>query len=790
MSRLNDLLGPIFANIKADLEQIFSKIGDLRNAVNYPEDSEGEKILPVGEKMLTVKSDGSTDYEDLPEGDVKKSLLLNLFSEDDSKTKVNITINTSGTPVTGEVRGLIQYMQLAVGDGTTGGVNRHSNGYLWYVALGRTLVLPVTPGHTYKFVPESPKAEDGWYATNGVYFSPGYDATFNKSLVKIPGTDGAIAFDATEHSDDGVGKLFYSSKLVVPEGMHYVVFSGDNVTRDSEQPDGIRLFNVYDYTEWPVDAPYEKIVEDPVIGDTYNISYALTRATASNSARSIGGSAQYKTVIRADAGKVITSCSVKVGNQIYNAYKGELTISGTASNFKIMAVAEALPEDTYVGVYEVKPELIPQSLLEGKLDSPPGFDRAEEGQMIYADGSGGVVVKDAPIVPNSKISMAWKNVYGYWAAGYYYNPTDNYAYTQMDASETNWGNVLRTGISSTPFDNLIPVAAGERYRYLHSPIMLDRINKFLPGVLLFDKNKELVQVFEITLEESHQGTVFNVEFTIPNNAVWMALTYKNSHKFTFQKYDVKTFDEFDLLNAVHANYRAYLLGNPPVMRPLDKAYFCFGSDDLRIGQTDKIHEMFTTPGFPYYMASIPQNIKACVVGSPYHTNYDYMQMCVQNGGEIICHSDEWIREDNIDDFDTLYNYFCENKRELEFYGFDVHGLCLAGGSGGINHPDERMDAWVTYFFDYSDQLSYTFPYRFQNRIFLEYYGVDSAENKVRQAIANKSYEVFATHEANDNCKQCVTRIASVLSEYTEGVDYEIITPYELYKKLMPVPSSS
>lgn len=789
MSGMNDLLSPIFTNIKADLNKIFGKIRDLRNAVNFPEDSEGEKILPVGEKMLTVKPDGTTDYEDLPEGDVKKSLLLNLFSEDDSKTKVNITINTSGTPITGEVRGLIQNLRVAVGDGTTGVVNKHSDGFLWYVALGKTLVLPVLPGHTYRFVPESPKAEDGWYVSSGIYFTPGYDLTFTRTLTKIPGTDGAISFDPIEHSDDGIGKLFSKSKLVVPEGMHYVVFSGNNEVRDSEQPDGIRIFNVYDYTEWPVEAPFDKIVEDPVIGDTYNISYALTRATVSNNARSIGGSAQYKTIVTAEPGKIITSCSVKVGNQTYDAFKGELTISGTASNFKIIAVAEALPEDTYVGVYEVKPELIPSSLLDGKLDAPDGFDRAEEGQMIYANGSGGVVVKDAPIVPNDKISMAWKNVYGFWKAGYYYNPTDDYAFTEMPQSETTYGQELRIGISSTPFDNLIPVAPGERYRYLHSPIMLDRINKFLPGVLLFDKDKQLVKVFEITLEESHQGTRFNVEFTIPNKAVWMAVTYKNSHNFTFQKYDVKTFDSFDLLNAVHANYRAYLLGNPPVKKPLDKAYFCFGSDDLRIGQTDKIHEMFTSAGFPYYMASIPQNVKACVVGTPYHTNYDFMQMCLQNGGEIICHSADWITENNIDDFDTLYNYFCENKRELEFYGFEVHGLCLAGGSGGIAHPDPRMDAWVTYYFDYSDTLSYTFPYRFQNRIFLEYYGADTAENKIRQAITNKSYEVFATHEANDNCKQCISRISSVLSEYTEGVDYEIITPYELYKKLMPVPET-
>ena len=61
-------------------------------------------------------------------------------------------------------------------------------------------------------------------------------------------------------------------------------------------------------------------------------------------------------------------------------------------------------------------------------------------------------------------------------------------------------------------------------------------------------------------------------------------------------------------------------------------------------------------------------IKACITDDPYKTNLDYMRLCITNGGEIICHSADWITESNKNDFDTMYQYFCKGKEELEYEG--------------------------------------------------------------------------------------------------------------------------
>lgn len=774
-----------------EMEGLIGDVRDnLRKAVKYPVDTEDQIILPVAPKILVIEPEGTGNYEDIPYGNVVKGLLFDSFDEDDSKTKVSITINTSGTPVTGEVQNLRNTMRVLYGDTTAmrptkiGGIGTTSNG-LWYVGQNISIAFPVTPGHTYKFAAKTPTQEDSWYATTGVYFSPGFDFDFATAYVQIPNTEGAIAFDPVEHSDDGRGKLFNGSGLVVPEGMNYVFFNVTQQFRESGQEDNIRDFGMYDYTEFPTDATYDKIVDDPVIGNVYNIAYSLIRATSSNNATTVGGSSQYKTVITADQGKVISACNVKVGNRVYEPVDGEITINGSASNIKITAASEDLPDDTYVGRFEVKPDLIPARLLESKLDTPTGFSRATAGQMLYADGTGGLIIADAPFVPNRKFDTKWEPVFSHYAGGYMYDPSDDYAYTQIGENETMWQTqTLRLCCSCTPFDDLVPVTQGERYRYQMTALRLDRINQYLPGFIIFDSNKEVLQVVEV---ESTQGGTVYPEFVIPKGGVWMAIHYYNAQHFIVEKEVVKTFDKFDMLSAINANYRSYLRGNAPIKKTLDKAYICVGTDDIRSHQTKRLHDMFTAKNMPYYMAAIPEAVKVCIQDDPYKTNKDYMDMCVAAGGEIVCHSDEWIRADNIDDFDTLYKYFCTNKKELEFYGFDIHGLFKAGGSGGISDADPRMDAWATYFYDFTDTFGYTFPYRWMNRRFLEYLGTNSVANYIQNAINNRSYEVFITHEYTTTVVENVNQIAATLSGYTRGVDYDFITPYELYKKVMPVP---
>ena len=761
-----------------------SAMSDLKaDIINYPTDSSGEKILPVAEKMLTVKPDGSTDYDDIPVGNVVKNLLFDSFTEDDSKTKVNITVNTSGTPVTGEIKGLRSTGQILTGDGTVGIPGLTNEGNLWYTANGKSLIFPVISGHTYAFVAKTRKDEDGWYGYEGIIFAPDFDFTFTRPYENIPKTSGSVAPSESDFSD-GSGKIFRGARITVPANMQYMIMKGNwKIVENNE----FREFELYDYTEYPVnpeDTPYDKIVEEPVVGNTYKISYALTNATSSNTATIAGGSSQYKTTITADSGKIIGSCSVKVGNFVYDAVDGEITVDGAASNIKVIAEAVAVSEGTYVGAYSVKRELIPEDLLAEKMDVPNGLSRAEEGQTLYADGSGGLTIDDAPFVPNCKISMDWQDVYGFWTAGYFYDPTNNYAYTQIPAGDKLWTETeLRLGVSCTPYDNLISVNQGERYRYRNTKIHHDRLNMYLPGVYIFDSNKNVIQTIE-------GGGEYN-EFVIPKGGTYMAVLFYNAQaNYSLQRYDVVGVGKKDMLAAVQANYRSFMRGTNPTMQALDKVYFCIGSDDLRPWQTKRIHDYFTSHNIPYYMASIPEAVKASVHEDPYKVNLDYMRLCVANGGEIVCHSDEWITADNIDDLDMLYRYFYLHKKELEFYGFDVKGIFLAGGSGAIN-VDERINSWATYLYEYSDAFGYAFPYNFLNRgdKIIEYMSPSQIDSVINNAFSNHSFACLLLHELNETATTALDHMLQTLSTYTRGVDYDFITPYELYKKLMPEPQA-
>jgi len=201
-----------------------------------------------------------------------------------------------------------------------------------------------------------------------------------------------------------------------------------------------------------------------------------------------------------------------------------------------------------------------------------------------------------------------------------------------------------------------------------------------------------------------------------------------------------------------ADYRAYSLTFSPVKNTLTKGYICIGTDDLRPGETKALHDMFTTTyGIPYYMAAIPENVKACVIDDPYKTNLDYMKLCVQNGGEIICHSADVITESNKNDFDTMYKYFCKNKKELEHYGFKVRGIFKAGGENAIyDAADPIIDAWATHYYEFGDYFTTAFPY-YGGRTLLDDWGSYSGfASAIQNICQNHTYGIFAFHYYNSN----------------------------------------
>ena len=386
------------------------------------------------------------------------------------------------------------------------------------------------------------------------------------------------------------------------------------------------------------------------------------------------------------------------------------------------------------------------------------------------------------------IDMEWEDVYSDWQAGYYYDPDNDYAYTQIPSTETSWGETQTyIATSCTPYSNLIPVKSGEQWRYQNMPIHFDSKNIEVPSVIIFDSNKSEVASYTRTYQDLW------TEFTIPSNGVWMAVLYANSQTYYLQKKVAKRLDKDEVLDNIMANYRSYSLTVPPTSKSLTKAYICLGTDDLRPYETKNLYTLFTSNNIPYYMAAIPDNIKACITDDPYKTNLDYMKLCVQNGGEIICHSAPVITEANKNDFDTMYQYFCKNKEQLEHYGFNVRGIFKAGGDNAIyDAADPIIDAWATHYYEFGDYFTTSFPYTFNRTLLEDWESYTGLTTAIQNAVSNHSYFIGAVHYYNSSVETAINTIITALSGYTEGVDYEFVTPSQLYDLLMPStrPSSS
>ena len=414
------------------------------------------------------------------------------------------------------------------------------------------------------------------------------------------------------------------------------------------------------------------------------------------------------------------------------------------------------------------------TLLGASYTDVPAVDLPKTGGgtvRFYENGGGN----------NPTLETEWKDVYSDWAAGYYYDPDNDYTYTQIPSTETTW-EVTQTYIatSCTPFSNLIPVKAGEEYRYQNMPIYFDSKEAIVPSIIIFDSNKAEIESYTRTYQDEW------TEITIPTGGVWMAVLYANSQTYYLQKKVAAALDKQELLDTVMADYRAYSATVPRTPKTLTKALICLGTDDLRPAETKNLHTLFTSNNIPYYMAAIPQNLKACVTDDPGKTNLDYMRMCVTAGGEIICHSDGVITEQNKTDFDTMYQYFCKSKEEFEYHGFKVRGIYKAGGEGAIYDPsDPLIDAWAAHYYEFGDYFRDAFPYNLPRTIMEQWQSYDGLPQTIRELVQNKGYYIGTFHIYDQSAETAISQILAGLQGYTRGTDYDFVTPSQLYDALMP-----
>lgn len=149
--------------------------------------------------------------------------------------------------------------------------------------------------------------------------------------------------------------------------------------------------------------------------------------------------------------------------------------------------------------------------------------------------------------------------------------------------------------------------------------------------------------------------------------------------------------------------------NPFRFAALDRGYVSFVFDDL-LTDLDSIAATFEEYGYPMGIAAIPDRLDyratslTAARGSfkPGMAMREIMAAVAANGGEIMAHnSSPVVSADNQDDYEFMYGYFVQAKRDLEAAGFFPRGLIRAGGDGAIS-ATPQIERWLIGNYEYSN----------------------------------------------------------------------------------------
>lgn len=387
------------------------------------------------------------------------------------------------------------------------------------------------------------------------------------------------------------------------------------------------------------------------------------------------------------------------------------------------------------------------------------------------------VTSNSDKLKNIDVSV-WKDITLTWKAGYWW--TKDGMYEQAPTDINIYDSPAREVICCTPDDTPIPVTDGEEYHAL----MNFYIDNLVDAIIVKDDDGNIVYTSPSTGVSQDTG----LYFTIPENGTKLYINRYNNQKFYFRKkvymsYNMqKEHDEEqrknDVYDAVDAHYRIYKYSKPTVS-PQSKGHIIFSIDDCR-KDMDIIANVFAEYGFPLSISALPGLFKECA-SSGNETRLEVCHRVVENGGEILAHYGTALTNDTFTGSEA-YTRWCNTKREIESYGFEVNGIILAGGTNWNSIDFEKAEKWSSYFYDYSDLYGIDEPYR-HGRISMNGKTLDWFQDKVEEAIANKSMIALYFHDLNEVSESTLREFLEYLQTINTDT-LEVTTYRDYYKKVL------
>ncbi len=272
-----------------------------------------------------------------------------------------------------------------------------------------------------------------------------------------------------------------------------------------------------------------------------------------------------------------------------------------------------------------------------------------------------------------------------------------------------------------------------QYKYVKSPVEEGKTYRistsywkdmYTCGYVITDASNKVIECY---FDESASSWIHtNKEITIPTGGSFLYVNslYRVNGEPTIEE---KTISIEKVLNIVQSDelndfatktdtkiimdrmYKSSLL-NKFEFKTFDKGYISFCLDDGNEEYIDLVASIFEEYGFPLCVAIPPSKLNNVCSGltqekGSYTVGMYVKDVCrkiVELGGEVMAHSFTVITEDNINNYEVLYNQFVKNKIELENEGFSIRGIMKSGGSNSVA-TSEIFQIWSTNYYDYSDE---------------------------------------------------------------------------------------